>query len=71
MSAFLFLNVYIKCQSLKLILNVFLDHLVMCCVFFFFLLYMLMFFGGLCRSAIWTGEILGFPEIRKGEESAH
>lgn len=24
-----------------------------------------------CRSTIWTGEILGFPEIRKGEESAH
>lgn len=23
-----------------------------------------------CRSTIWTGEILGFPEIRKGEESA-
>lgn len=36
-----------------------------------FSLYMLMFLWGLCRSAVWTGEILGFPEIRKGEESAH
>ncbi len=24
-----------------------------------------------CRSTIWTGEILGFPEICKGEKSAH
>lgn len=47
------------------------SHVIFFCCCFFHSTYMLMFFGGLCRSAIWTGEILGFPEIRKGEESAH
>lgn len=60
MSAFLFLNVHIKCQSLKIILNVFLDHLVM---WYFFVAVFFTLHTCWCFLGVYVGQLYGLEKF--------